>query len=916
MNSSRIKYIFIAAATLLLMSFLYIKTKSIDTEKHKQLLNNISHYIQIDTTLNQHILEIRQGLLTFYDPTVGKTTQLNELMSKIESLLNQLNNSSAISLTPLLNASAKTLAVKRKMVEEFKSLNALFTNSIRYLPTATEQLIDELSKLENTQKTTLLLMQQLQYSLAYNQSHEPAILNQLAEINIKLKHIFERRYPELLDKLITLQAHANITIKNKIQLAKLITQLINIPSSQQMNTLLDTYLVIHDKKNRQINNYQQVLYTLSIMLLIFVAYILFRLNRASMNLKKTIRALDEQKFAMDQHAIVSIADNNGKITYANQKFCDITGYSSNEIIGKTHDIIKSGYHPDSFFKEIEISGQPGEVWHGRVRHKNKTNEHYWTDTTFVSFVNENDTTYQFITIQTDITDIKEAQEKLHLQSSALEVAANGILITDSNGVILWTNKAFTKITGYTLSEVINKTTDFLNSGKQDASFFKNIWDTILDGQAWHGEIINRKKDGSLYTEEQTISPVLNSNGEISHFISIKQDVSSRKQTEEALRRSQKMDAIGQLSGGIAHDFNNQLGIVIGYLDFLKEVFSDDPRPSRYIENASKAAVRCVDLTRQLLIFSRNQKKETTIVDLNLLLQEQRTMITRSITPEIDVQYYLADGLWPTVANSGEFQDAILNLAINARDAMPNGGKLLIETSNKTFDEQFSKNNPGIIAGEYAQIMISDTGTGMDTETQEHIFEPFYTTKPEGKGTGLGLAMVYGFVKRYKGYIKVYSEPGIGTTFRLHLPRSVSLKNKSGNLSALKTDLPGGNESILIVDDETDLLELAKSYLFDLGYRTFVAKNAHQALEILARESSINLLFSDVVMPGGMNGYELAKKTSEEYPHIKILLTSGFTSKTIAQNGLARFSTNLLDKPYRKADLAARIRLVLDEEIDS
>jgi PAS domain S-box-containing protein len=683
-----------------------------------------------------------------------------------------------------------------------------------------------------------------------------------------------------------------------------------------MNTLLDTYLVIHNKRNRQINNYQQVLYTLSIMLLIFVAYILLRLNRASISLTKTIRALDDQKFAMDQHAIVSIADNNGKITYANQKFCDITGYSNSEIIGKTHDIIKSGYHPDSFFKEIEISGQTGEVWHGRVRHKNKTNEHYWTDTTFVSFVNESDTAYQFITIQTDITDIKEAQEKLHLQSSALEVAANGILITDSNGVILWTNKAFTKITGYALNEVINKTTDFLNSGKQDKSFFKNIWDTILEGQAWHGEIINRKKDGSLYTEEQTISPVLNSNGEISHFISIKQDVSSRKQTEEALRRSQKMDAIGQLSGGIAHDFNNQLGIVIGYLDFLKEVFSDDPRPSRYIENASKAAVRCVDLTRQLLIFSRNQKKETTVVDLNLLLQEQRTMITRSITPEIEVQYYLADDLWPTVANSGEFQDAILNLAINARDAMPNGGNLLIETSNKIFDEQFSKSNPGIIAGEYAQIMISDTGTGMDTETQEHIFEPFYTTKPEGKGTGLGLAMVYGFVKRYKGYIKVYSEPGIGTTFRLHLPRSVSPKNIPGDLNALKTDLPGGNESILIVDDETDLLELAKNYLFDLGYRTFVAKNAHQALQVLARESSINLLFSDVVMPGGMNGYELAKKTSEEYPHIKVLLTSGFTSKTIAQNGLARFSTNLLDKPYRKADLAVRVRLVLDEKSDS
>ncbi|VAX12807.1 diguanylate cyclase/phosphodiesterase (GGDEF & EAL domains) with PAS/PAC sensor(s) [hydrothermal vent metagenome] len=422
-------------------------------------------------------------------------------------------------------------------------------------------------------------------------------------------------------------------------------------------------------------------------------------------------------------------------------------------------------------------------------------------------------------------------------------------------------------------------------------------------------------DGSEYQIADSAAPIKDKKGEVLGVILVFRDVSQQYQIEESLRRSQKMEAIGQLSGGIAHDFNNLLGVIIGYLDFLKNCFADGDEAQQWVKTASNATLRCVDLTRQLLAFSRRQSAGKKVVNINKVLKEQEIMISRSVTPEVEVEYDLSEDLCLTEIDPGEFQDAILNLAINARDAMPDGGKLFIETSNTSLDADYVVLNPEVETGDYVQLMLSDTGTGMDGKTLERIFEPFFTTKPEGKGTGLGMAMVYGFVKRYGGHIKIYSEPGVGTSIRLYLPCS------SANESALvinntdESDFPRGCETILIVDDEIDLLHLAEYYLNDLGYQTHLAENGQQALEILAKEKGIDLLFSDVVMPGGINGYELAQQVTEFWPHIKVLLSSGFTSKTVAHNGLARFAVYLLNKPYRKADLAQRIRRVLDEGTD-
>ncbi len=914
MSLVRLKYLalILGLGILFIMSFLYVKTQAVDLDKHNQLVDHVSQFKRVDAVLNQHILEIRQGLLPFYDPTVSNMFELEQLLTEVAEILRHLSSKMPTALALHTEAISQLLAQKKELLENFKSSNALLRNSLRYLPFATTQTTAHLPSDEQSHTLNRLLNTLLLNILIYNMTSEAGLGLALDISTEELKRDVAQYPSKVKDNLAILLAHVKIVLENKKQADALVQTLVTIPTAQRMDKLLHAYIADHNQIMQSVNNYRLALYVFSVLLLCTIGYILLRLSQTTTTLHQTVTDLNYQKFAMDQHAIISIADRHGMITYANQKFCDITQRTAAELINQNCRLLKCGEHPASFYKKLWETITLGNVWHGQIQSRAKDGSHYAVETTIVPFMNDKGAPYQYIAIQTDITKIKQAKEQLRVQAMALEVAANGIVITDRNGIIQWVNTAFTTQTGYSREEVIGQTPRLLKSDEQGSAFYRDIWQTILAGRVWHGELINRCKDGTLYTEEQTISPVYNEHGKITHFIAIKQDVTERRKTEEALRRSQKMEAIGQLSGGIAHDFNNQLGVIIGYLDFLRNHFTVDEKPRQWVDIATKATLRCMDLTRQLLTFSRSQTKETTVLDINTTLKDLETMIARSVTPEVMVQYFLTDNLWRTEANPGEFQDAVLNLVINARDAMPSGGKLRIKTTNKHLDNDYVAVSPGLEPGDYVQLMLRDTGCGMSKETLEHIFEPFFTTKPEGKGTGLGMAMVYGFVKRYGGYIKVYSEPDVGTTVHIYLPRSTASESPAVAQNNHGATLPTGSESILIVDDEINLLQLADQYLSDLGYRTCLAENAAQALEIIAGDEKFDLLFSDVVMPGGMNGYELAQQATKQRPDLKVLLTSGFTSKSVAHNGLARFTAHLLSKPYRQDDLAQRIRLVLDE----
>lgn len=392
---------------------------------------------------------------------------------------------------------------------------------------------------------------------------------------------------------------------------------------------------------------------------------------------------------------------------------------------------------------------------------------------------------------------------------------------------------------------------------------------------------------------------------------ISNEMSKRKRAEDIQRRSQKMDAIGQLTGGIAHDFNNLLGIILGNIELLEEYTQLDEKSLKRIKTIEKAGLRAAKLTRQLLTFSRKEPGQVSIVNINHIINEMTEIISRSLTPGIKVQYLLSEDLWKTEIDKGDFEDALVNMCLNARDSMAEHGSLKIQTHNVNLDEDYCSHIAGLNPGEYINVSITDTGEGIADNLKDRIFEPFYTTKDQGKGTGLGLAMVYAFVKRSHGFIKCDSEVGTGTTFQIYLPKKQHETITQKHYEQSDNDLISGKETILVVDDETDLLNLACEMLKSLGYDVLKANDGNEALKQLSKHPDINLLFSDIVMPNGINGYELAEQATALNKDIKVLLTSGFTDKAKHQNAKYIFSENLLNKPYSHKDLANRIRLMLD-----
>jgi len=517
--------------------------------------------------------------------------------------------------------------------------------------------------------------------------------------------------------------------------------------------------------------------------------------------------------------------------------------------------------------------------------------------------------------RTEEQQLSRALDELAEQKFALDQHAI-VAITDIEGNITYANERFCKLSGYSEDELIGNNHRLVNSGDKSKAEWQEMYRVLNSGRVWSDVVRNRAKDGHFYWVDTTIVPFMGEDNKPRSYVAIRTDITERKQSEQALRRSQKMDALGQLTGGIAHDFNNILNIILGNLEQLKKQVMDDEKARLRVQNIYKSTMRAAELTRQLLSFSRHQAENVSTTNINQLIKEMGNLIAHSVTPQVEIEWHLAKDLWSTEIAPGDFEDSLLNLVINARDALSGSGWLRIETVNTTLDDNYCENKPDIEPGDYVQLKISDCGEGMTEEQLEHIFEPFYTTKEQGKGTGLGLAMVFGFIQRSKGHINVESEQGIGTAFRLYLPRSnevIQIDAVSSKES--KSALAEGNETVLVVDDEEALLELAEELLLDLGYRVLTAANGQQALDVLTREANIDLMISDVIMPGGLNGYELAERVTTDYPELKVLLASGYTDKVTSDENHKRFSLNMLAKPYSQAELAQKVRQVLKGTIN-
>jgi two-component system cell cycle sensor histidine kinase/response regulator CckA len=503
-----------------------------------------------------------------------------------------------------------------------------------------------------------------------------------------------------------------------------------------------------------------------------------------------------------------------------------------------------------------------------------------------------------VTAIRDVTERRHTEQTLRMQTAALESAADAIAITDSKGSIVWVNQAFSALSGYSISDVIGENPRLLKSGVQDDPFYRQMWQTITAGHVWHGELVNRRKDGSLWQEEMTITPVPGEGGRIAYFIAIKRNVTEQRQLEAQLRHSQKMEAVGQLAGGVAHDFNNVLQAMVAQLALLRSSRPEPSPMSSTIDELERQVRRGASLTRQLLLFSRRETTRRELFNINDVVGEAADMLRRLVRENINLVVEPAASLLPAEADRAQVEQVLMNLAVNASDAMPNGGTLTIRTGGGDGHVWFS---------------VEDTGCGIPEAIRDRIFEPFFTTKGPAQGTGLGLSVVHGIVTKHGGTILFQSEAGRGTIFRVKLPRAEGLRPEAESEPVVAADaqpFPGYGERVLVVEDEPGAREGLAQVLTMLGYQV-TAVGTGGAAAALPEASPFDLLLTDLVLPD-VAGVDLIETLLDRWPNARVILMSGYSEdealRQLISAGLVRF----LQKPFDTTTLAREIRGALDQ----
>ncbi len=616
-------------------------------------------------------------------------------------------------------------------------------------------------------------------------------------------------------------------------------------------------------------------------------------------------------FESAKDGILILDAGTARIVDVNPFMTELTGYSRDEFLAK--HLWEVGPFKDVAASKVSFADLQTTEY---LRYEDlplKTREGQEVAVEFISnvyLVNEAKV------IQCNIRDIrsrKRIESELATLAAAIAQAGEAVVVTDAKGNIEYVNPAFEAVTGYAKEEVLGRNPRLLKSGVQSEQFYLSLWETIRTGAVWRGRLINRKKNGSIFHEDATISSVRDSSGAIASYIAVKRDVTASIVLQAQLLQAQKMEAVGRLAGGVAHDFNNILSVILSYA----EVIGGELKPSEPLRadigEVKTAALRGADLTRQLLAFSRQQVLQPKVLNVNECLANTEKMLGRLLGADIEVSMLPEPSLWNVLADPGQVEQVLMNLAVNARDAMPDGGKLTVETANVDLDEGYASTHGDVQPGSYVQLAVSDTGSGMTKETLARIFEPFFTTKEQGKGTGLGLATVFGIVKQSGGHIFVYSELDQGTTLKIYLPKvSSAVAEPRASLELTSADVERGNASILIVEDDDQLRIITRNILRRQGYVVLDAPNGGEALLICEQhKANIDLLLTDVVLPR-MSGRQLVERLAPLRPAMKVLYMSGYTDDAILQHGIIDSGVAFLQKPFTPASLTRKIREVLDD----
>lgn len=600
-------------------------------------------------------------------------------------------------------------------------------------------------------------------------------------------------------------------------------------------------------------------------------------------------------------AIEVIDPKTGRYLDVNFRGCADLGYSREEFLQLAIFDIDPRVSRDNFTEAVASLKSKGSLrWEGV--HRKKNGEFFPVEVSL-----------QYVKLDQDyivaaVRDIASriSSESANLKFAAIiEQAAETIMVTDDTGKIIFVNPAFERVSGYSRAEVMGKSPTILKSGKQPPTVYQDLWDTLRRGGVWHGHFINRKKNGTLYEEEASISPVKDVSGKIINYIAVKRDVTRVMELEEQVRQTQKLHAIGQLASGVAHDFNNILAVILLQAGVLKDA-GGTPKHLEMAHEIERAAQRAAELTRQLLIFSRKGAWHPREVDLNDSITNTAKMLQRIIGEQVRLNVSLESAELGVFIDAGMIEQVLVNLAVNAKDAMPGGGKLFISTTKLEASDPATLASPSPVAC----LTVQDTGVGIAPEVLPRIYEPFFTTKEAGKGTGLGLATVFGIVQQHKGWVDVKSELGVGTTFKVYIPL---LTHALPPFTASKVaGVVGGKETLLLVEDDQVLCATIKNSLARLGYTVYTANDGSGALALWSQhKAEISLLMTDIGLPHGLSGLELAAQLSKEATGLKILYASGYSPNAAATSALED-GLNLICKPFDPIKLAQMIRQLLDK----
>ncbi|HEY0329838.1 MAG TPA: PAS domain S-box protein [Rhodopseudomonas sp.] len=610
---------------------------------------------------------------------------------------------------------------------------------------------------------------------------------------------------------------------------------------------------------------------------------------------------------------IYMLDLDGRITSWNSGAHRITQFTASEVLGRhfsefsTEEERQRG-DPE---RNLDIARRLGRCETKGWRRR-KDGSQFWAHVVIEPLRNERGQPIGFAKVTSDITErrraeqvIREADDRIN---TLIETVVDGVLLFDSQGRIQVFNAACQRLFGYPVEDVVGRNLRILIDRSDDVEL-----SSLLASQHQLAgtvrELSGLRKDGSSFPMDLSVGEA-RQDGEVI-YVGVIHDLTERKRTEQQLVQAQKMEIVGQLSGGIAHDFNNLLTVIVGNAEFLGEQLKTRPDLRNLADDIGRAGERGAELTQGLLAFSRRQTLRPVEIDCNELLHSMHKLLRRTMREDIDVKTDFEDELHSLMADRAQLESAIINLALNAQDAMDGGGRLTVSTANVSLDEHYQTAHPEVRPGEYVLIAITDNGEGMPKEVLDRVFEPFFTTKEVGKGSGLGLSMVYGFVKQSNGHVSIYSEPGLGTTVRIYLPALASKTLEVRHETSIAPFHPTGTEVILIVEDDPFVRSYAVMCLRSLGYTVLSAVDGNEALQTLGSDARIDILFTDIVMPGGTNGWDLAERARQMRPAMRVLLTSGYALETMTSRARIRDGSVILTKPYRKADLARRLRQMID-----